>query len=147
MIGGPFRIQPQLPVEAMQTYEIIAPQATHFRVATCAEINCLAFTRGWVTAVDETSELGQRQAHYIRKESRRSFKETREESGRTVFTFEPGQKCFAQHKTRIDRPEIYVVRNGDWRRSEVRRQHSRAVDWVEDFAEHQDKIKEQTERG
>jgi hypothetical protein len=42
----------------------------------------------------------------------------------------------------LERPELYVVRGGDWRgnpRGEVRR-HSGPDSWVNDFAEHQDRI-------
>lgn len=135
------RIQPQMPAHAYTTYEILAPAATHFRVGTCDEAGCLAQRHGWTTTVDETTDLGARQAHYIRRQSGRRFVESRE-AGLTVFTFEAGQKCFATHKVNLERPELYVVRGGDFRgnpRGEVRR-HSRPDSWVNDFAEHQDRI-------
>ena len=134
-----FRVDPALPVHAYKTYEITSPIGTHFRTATCDEAGCLAQRNGWEPRVDKTTDLGQRQAHYIRKQSGRKFTERREAV--TVFSFEAGQRCFAQHKVPLDRPELYVVRGGDWRGNptgEARRLGTDA--WVNDFGEHQDRI-------
>ncbi|HZN70563.1 MAG TPA: hypothetical protein VFC00_02600 [Micromonosporaceae bacterium] len=145
----PFRITPKLPVQAMKTYQIHAPASTHFRAATCAEVECGAYTSGWRTTVDESTELGQGQAYYIRKQSGRLFTEHRNEANLTVFTFEAGQRCFQAdaHRTRVERPEIYVVRNGDWRGYGEARRYSRAEDWVDDFANNQDQLARRLESG
>lgn len=133
------RIQPVGPVQAYKTYQLASPVSTHYRDGTCDEAGCLAQQHGWQTSVDETTELGQKQAHYIRKISGRRFTEQRT-IGLTVFVFEAGQRCFATHKVPLDRPEFYVVRDGDWREYGRPRMHSRPDDWVDDFAEHQDRI-------
>lgn len=147
----PFRLTPKLPVSAMKTYSVSAPLSTHFRDATCAEVRCEAYESGWMTTIDESSELGQRQAYYIRKQSGRKFTETSMSEGRTIFTFEPGQKCFRAdtHKVRVERPEIYVVRDGDWRGNPAGavRRHANAADWVDDMANHQDKLATRLEQG
>lgn len=143
----PFRIEPVLPPQAMKTYQILAPVESHFRDATCAEADCPAFLHGWATAVNEATELGQRQAHYIRKLSGRAFVEARHEAGLTTFTFEAGQRCFGEHKVPLGRPEIFVVRDGDWRRSANPRRHANADDWVDDFATHQLRLADQIQRG
>lgn len=134
------RIQPAGPVHAYKTYEIASPVSTHFRDGTCDEAECLAYQHGWQTSVDESTDLGQRQAHYIRKLSGRRFVERRTELGLTAFTFEAGQQCFATHKVALDRPEFYVVRGGDWRQLGRAQMHSGPDAWVNDFAEHQDQI-------
>lgn len=143
------RIQPAGPPEAYKTYSVLAPPTTHFRPATCEEAECLAHANGWRTVVDERLELGQRQAHYIRAESRRKYAEHRGEDGLTVFTFEAGQTCFTRHQARLDRPEVFTVRGGDWRGSGGLGSytHVRAEDWVEDFALHQQQITDRIERG
>lgn len=143
------RIMPRLPAGAMKTYAISAPTATHWRPATCAEVGCEPYTGGWRTSVDEASELGRRQAHYIRKQSGRSFTEQRE-GALTIFTFEPGQACFASsgHKAPLGRPELFSVRGGDWRGATgERRVHKRAEDWVDDFATHQQSLADRLARG
>jgi hypothetical protein len=50
---------------------------------------------------------------------------------------------------RLDRPELYLVADGDWRGNPTGRQrtHQNAADWVEDFGEHQLRIADQVERG
>jgi hypothetical protein len=98
--------------------------------------------------VDEGDDLGQVQAHYIRHDRSRRHHEQRLPHGLTEFRFEPGTSCFEAHRVRVDRQEIYTVYPGDWRgkTGDVRR-HTRPADWVDQFAEHQDRIKTRIERG
>lgn len=145
-----FRPEPALPVGAMQTYVIDRPLETHWRPASCAEVDCAPHRNGWRTVVDERTDLGQAQAYYIRRQSGRGYREERNEAGATVFTFSPGQTCFKadQHRLPLGRPEIYLVRGGDWRGSTgLIRRHTRAADWVDDFAEHQNRIATAHNRG
>ncbi|MFC5834655.1 hypothetical protein [Nonomuraea insulae] len=142
------RITPQLPVHAFQTYQVIAPPSTHWRTATCAEADCPAYLQGWKSLIDESTDLGQKQAHYIRREARRRYTERRDEAGLTVFEFEAGQRCFAPHQVRLDRPEVYLVRAGDWRgnpNGQIRR-YDRSDQWVYDFSAHQERINTLRER-
>lgn len=142
------RLDPALPAGAMKTYGIVAPLSTHFRAASCAGVDCEAYLNGWRTVVDTSSELGQRQADYIRKESGRLFTVEEPEPGQLVFVFEPGQKCFRQHRKRLDREPLYVVRDGDWRgnpRGTTPRRHSGADAWVDDFASHQQTLADKLE--
>lgn len=151
MVHSPdgMRLPAALPMGAYKTYQIVTPLHSHFRPATCAEVECEAHAHGWITRVDEATELGQRQAHYIRQQSGRAFREQREASGLTSFVFQAGQKCFQQHRVRLERPEIYVRRDGDWRGNPTGNvvRHQRPADWQEDFAEHQDRIATELERG
>lgn len=138
-----FRIQPAMGPESYTTYAIQAPRSTHQRKATCAEIECIHYRHGWLTVVDESSELGARQAGYIRATSGRRFEE-KSEGGLTHFTFYAGQECFREHYVSLDREPQYVVIGGDWRgnpRGEPTRVHRTFDDWANDFGEHQDKLK------
>lgn len=141
----PYRPAPLMPAAAYKTFQIASPISTHYRPATCEEVGCLAQAHGWATMVDESHVLGAKQAHYIRKLAGRSFIEARTELGLTRFEFAAGQRCFASesHRVPLERPEIYVVREGDHRgnpRGTEPRVHVRALDWVDEFANHQDKI-------
>jgi hypothetical protein len=144
----PQRITPNMPPEAYKTYRISSPLATHWRPATCAEANCGAHQNGWQSTIDEATVLGQQQAHYIRKQSGRRFTEERL-PGLTRFAFEAGQTCFGSHQLPLDRPELYLVRGGDWRGNPTGelREHASAADWIEDFGEHQLRLADQIERG
>ena len=129
------RLEPALPAAAMQTYAALAPLATHWRPGTCEEAECTYQAGGWVTKVDEATELGQRQAHYIRREAGRRFTEHRE-AALTVFAFEAGQACFQAHQVPLERDPLLVVRGGDWRgdpRSTPARVHTRPEDWIDDM--------------
>lgn len=138
------RIDPQLPVGQMKTYQAIAT-SDQTVVAACESVSCPAWRHGWDTVVDETTELGRRQAAYIRAESGRTFQELRAEGGGTVFRFETGQRCFADHQTR---PARYLVRGGDHRgNTGLIREHDDSEDWVEDFAEHQDRLADRLRQG
>ncbi|MEU9792881.1 hypothetical protein AB0E27_20025 [Streptomyces sparsogenes] len=128
-----------------QTYSITVPRDTFVRAA-CEQVGCAAWRHGWESAIDESTDLGQQQAAYIRQQSGRTFREQRRGDGLTVFRFESGQRCFADHKTR---PELYAVRDGDWRGNPTGRvrQHQRPQDWVEDFGEHQLRLVDQQQKG
>jgi hypothetical protein len=139
------RIAPAMPVGAYQTYEIRSPQDVRLRSA-CEQAGCSAWRHGWESVIDESTQLGQEQAAYIRGQSGRTFREQHTEAGLTVFRFEAHQRCFAEHGTR---PEIYLVRDGDWRGNPTgrQRQHTRPADWVEDMAESLDGVRTDRERG
>jgi hypothetical protein len=140
-----FRIEPAHSVEAYQTYSIATPADT-FVKAACEQVGCEAWRNGWESVINEATDLGKTQAAYIRSRAGRTFREQRTGGGLTVFRFDSGQRCFAEHQTR---PELYAVRDGDWRGNPTGRvrDHSRPEDWVEDFGEHQQRIADQTEKG
>lgn len=140
-------IIPQLPSQHFKTYEIIAPLQTHYRQATCAEVQCAPHVNGWVTRVPVGSSAEQ----YIRSgSSGRRFTETTDADdmaeGVAEFMFPPGQQCFAsdKHRVSLEREPLYVARGGDARGNPLRerRVHTRAVDWQEDFAGHLDKVRQ-----
>ncbi|MFE2311673.1 hypothetical protein ACFXC8_00480 [Streptomyces sp. NPDC059441] len=139
------RIDPNMPVGAYQTYSITAPRDAAV-VAACEQVACPAWQFGWESKVDETTDLGKQQAAYIRQQSGRTFREQRTGDGLTVFRFEPHQRCFEEHRTR---PEIYLVRDGDWRGNPTgrKRQHTRPADWVEDMTENQGRIVDLQQKG
>lgn len=145
----PFRIQPNLPVQAYRTYELSRPAATHWRKASCEESGCAAYVNGWRTAVDEATDLGQQQATYIRARAGRSFRESRDDAGLTVFEFPAGQPCFRsdRHRVPLEREPVYAVRGGDWRATTGARRVLRADQWVDDFAANQDRLTNMIERG
>lgn len=127
-----------------RTFTIVSPTDRSV-VAACSQVGCLEWRNGWQSVIDESTQLGQGQAAYIRSESRRTFREQRTSAGLTVFTFESGQRCFAEHRTR---PEIYAVRGGDWReQTSPARSHQRPADWVEDFQENQGNLADLQRRG
>jgi len=146
----PNRLDPALPARAMQTFQISAPVSTHTRKATCEEVECAQFLRGWRMKIDLGTELGQKQAYYIKHHSGRAYKVIGQHDGLVELEFSGNQPCFAEHRVRIDRPEIYRVKGGDFRGNPLRtpvRTHKKPEYWVEEFAENQDRLKTRIERG
>lgn len=155
-----FRIQPVGQSHQYKTWQITAPVKTHFRDASCSEVNCPGpepcekCRDGWKSIIDESSELGSRQAMYIRKHSGRTYKEQRTAEGLTVFTFEPHQRCFGthpehEHKVRLDRPFNHFIKDGDYRGNPygTRPQAVHYTEWQERFEEHQDKLATEHSKG
>ncbi len=147
-VHEPFRLAPSGPVGAYKSYEFSMPPGTHTRPVTCGEVDCPTQTAGWVTVVDESTKLGQKQAHYIRRQSGRIYTEGPRDV-LTLFTFPPGEECFKPHTVTLDRDPVFVVRGGDWRGNPMRERmtHASADNWVEDFAEHQDRLATRVNRG
>lgn len=144
------RIAPRLGAEHMQTFEITRPKETHTRAATCEEVECRAYANGWTMTLDLTTELGKRQARYVKYSSGRSYEVAEQYDGLVTLIFRPGQLCFAEHRVDTDAPAVYRVRGGDYRGNPGRiptRTHKKAEYWVEEFAENQDRLKTAIERG
>lgn len=141
-----FRLPPKMPVQAYDTYQIISPIETHTRSATCQEVQCQAMANGWKTLADVGTPEGRKRANYIRLMSGRSFTFT--QTGSVVtFIFTAGQQCFADHRVDIGRPAFYLRRGGDWRAVTSDKIMFNARDWVDDFANHQDRIATAVQRG
>lgn len=96
----------------LRQYRLSAPIKSHWRKATCAEIDCPNYVNGWSATIDTSTPLGQRQARYIRYNSGRHYSENATADGIVTFIFPPGQTCFGsdRHRIRIDREPLYVIR-------------------------------------
>lgn len=102
------------PAHSMRTFQIDQPLDSHFRRATCAEVECTAAASGWVMGFDLTDPEKAAAARWIRDHSGRTFSAALT-SGKVVLTFPAGQTCFAKHRVPLEREPFYVVRGGDFR--------------------------------
>jgi hypothetical protein len=159
------RVTPQLPPQAMKTYHVSRPlllapngsfePGSHWREATCREVDCGAYLRGWQTVIDVSRRArgglpsGTAQANFIRLHCGRSF--TAAQAGDLVtFTFPPGQKCFTQHRIPVGREPMFAVTGGDWRGNPLGIRPVRFRDhrsFVDDFGEHQDRLADRQKKG
>lgn len=133
---------------AYKTYAVTSPLSTHFRPATCQEMSCPHYVNGWRVRVEG---LPPELVHAARASGRKYVEQSVAE-GETWLVFEAGQPCFraSDHRTRIDRPPLYVVRDGDHRgnpRHTKARLHQNPAHWVEDFATHQQAIADAIKEG
>jgi len=117
-----------------RTFGLQRPPDSRYRAESCAAVDCAAYTMGWITAVDETTNLGRRQGRYIRG-SGKAYTARRMRSGLTEFLFDPGQDCWEQHYIRR---EVFTA---------DQRVHTTGAFWVEDFAEHQDRLAKEIANG
>lgn len=148
---APRRFGPEL----YRTYGIVSPLATHWRAATCAEVDCANWVHGFRVTCDLRTDLGVRQARYVRDtawERKQPFQHAWTEQGRVItFIFQAGQPCFTSHRLPVGRPALFIARNGDHRgagrRTLDRRRYDRPDQWVDDFATHQDKLSTAARRG
>jgi hypothetical protein len=109
-----------------QRFRAIMPHQTHRREATCEEVDCRHYLKGWKTIVGTDTP----QAVYIRKDSGREFTEMIE-GGLVTFIFPPGQTCFRGHSFPTGRPPIFMRA----RPGQPPYIHTRGEDWIEDFGE------------
>lgn len=138
------------PVHQMRTFQLDQPLATHYRRATCDEVQCQAQAAGWRMAFDLTDPDKREAARFIRDKAGRSYTyELFDEGRRIVFTFAAGQRCFAQHRVPLERDPFMIVRSGDIRGSGDgwRMQHTSAESMLDHWSSDLDQLNTIRERG
>lgn len=129
-------------------FSVSQPGTTHFRTATCAEVECDAHRFGWVTAVPDGAVADQVRA--IARQTGRFCTEHRVAEDQVEFTFPAGQEGFKggehDHKVSLDRPAFFRRRQIDG--GSVRSiKYPSAEDWRDDFGENQEKLADEQKRG
>lgn len=148
----PYRVQPKMPVQAYQTFGLKQPLATHWRRATCEEVGCKKYLKGWKTTFVPGTPKGEQIRHTIKTSPIKRKYTVLRLADRIEVVFEPGQQCFLQdhpttaHKTTVGRPQIHVVRRGDWRQGWDGRTVSPS-EWLDRFVTNQDKLSTLIQRG
>jgi hypothetical protein len=141
------RIEPQFPAWAYKTYRILSPPS-HRRKASCEEVECERWRRGWKTCLDVADTKHAEAANWIRLHSGLRF-DVHEQGTAVTFTFPAGQSCWAAHTVPF-KPHLFLVHGGDWRgnpRGVPVVRHSGAQSWADDFGENQLLIRERIGRG
>ena len=101
-------------------HRAVSPLDTHWRPATCKEVDCPDYLHGWSTIVPDPSP----QSEYIRHRSGRRYLESSKQ-GIVTFKFFHGQRCFDQHKLKLERDPI-LVKN---------RQLMEGTQWMDNLSE------------
>jgi hypothetical protein len=136
---GLMHVAPLLGAEHMKTYQMAQPLATHWRPATCEEVDCPNYLNGWKVRVDGLPP----QLLAAATSSGREYARLDVAQGEAWLVFAAGQPCFAAsaHRVLVGRPQRYFERGGDFRGNpRGERRELKAADWVDSFANHQDKI-------
>ncbi len=124
-----------------KTYKIASPLSTHYRAATCAEINCLAYKEGWT--YNKASLIAEDLYDIVTKAGKRYREMALDDSNEMYVVFEPGQVCFqaASHRISLERPEIYYAGRGHHTVFSTGRAAILETDqWLESFINHQDML-------
>lgn len=135
------RPAPTLPAENMVTHQIVAPLSTHFRRATCEEVDCAAWRHGWLLPL---TGLDEQDRHLARTSGRRFT--VCEVDGQEALQFEAGQSCFkaSTHRVSLEREPVFLVQDGDYRGNPRRTQPlvlPSADAWKNHLGEHLDTIR------
>lgn len=149
------RITPKLSPHLFKTYRTSSPLTSHYRKATCQEIDCRFYREGWTFRVQDMTA----QDLYMVKQLGKRYTEQHIEEGVDYLVFEPGQTCFAesQHFIPLDRPAFFFRGHGDFRligthgspdsaRWERSAKEMTAEDWVDSFQNDVDKLKDVSEK-
>lgn len=140
----------------LKNYVILAPRKTHFRPATCAEVQCNRFMNGWETHLDVSTKDGLEAAEWIEagKHGNKYTKWRAEGSTIVVYRFPPFQPYIfgiqhREHVVKTDRPELFGVRDVSTGFDLKLHQgaESGARDWVDDFATNQGKVAQKAQEG
>jgi len=139
------RATPLLPTGSYTTYAIRQPLNTHFRTATCEEVDCWAFRNGWRIRVEGLSP----QDKYTATHSGRRWNRESVAEGETYFVYPAGQTCFQPHRVNLERPAFLIMGRGDWRSFNPRlaKLYTDESEWVETFACHLDSLREKLNQG
>lgn len=151
MFGDPFAnlraMRDWAPVHTMRTFQIDQPLETHFRLATCREVDCQAYAHGWSMGFDLTDPERRKAARWIRDKSGRTFTYELTDT-KITFTFAAGQQCFQKHRVPLERDPFMIVRGGDWRGSTgIVRRHRDPADFIDHWSTDLDRLNTVRERG
>jgi hypothetical protein len=133
-----------------ETYGMALPLKTHWVPASCEEVNCEPFLYGFVTTIDVSTPLGQKQYDFLIKDRKRTYSLQRPSMHIFKFIYPPGTICmaYADHKLPKDRPGTFYKRRGDYRLVGQRPQiFKRPEDWVDEFGNHQLKLAALIQKG
>lgn len=101
-------------VPGRQHFSILWPLSTHWRQASCREVNCPRYVLGFTVKLDESIESHHGAAEDVRHKYGMEFVEYKDAEGLTTFEFSPGQECFegraGRHRIKLDRPEVLTQR-------------------------------------
>lgn len=146
MVQSPdgMRIAPVGNPDEYSTFSIHTPLSTHWRKATCKEINCPYYLNGWGLRIEHNDAA----VVYAAEHSGRKFTRKEVAPGENYLVFEAGQSCFQEenHRKKLERDEFYILRRGDWRKSEDAHKLS-PTSWLDTFGENQEKLRDAVEKG
>lgn len=112
--GQTFRVNRGRLVRGAGNRNVFVPHPAYWRTATCMEVDCAHYERGWWTRIPLGAEqdpedlaMNRTRYNYIRNASRRAYTETWDGS-EAVFHFSAEQPCFRPHKLPLERDPVFI---------------------------------------
>ena len=112
-------------------YQITWPKDSHFRKATCEEVDCPHFMGGWITRV----VIGSPQDKYIKQDKSRKQVGVKTTEAEIDYYYEPGQECFRPHTLKIERPPFFTVNQPGLESGRLIRRNMSFDRWTNHFNE------------
>ena len=103
----------------------------HFINVSCKEINCEQFINGWVTNVPINSP----QEQYIRNDKTRKAVGVKVDAGTMSYLFQEGQRCFRDHKVKLDKAPFFTVNQPGRETARLKRSNMNFDRWTDRFNE------------
>jgi hypothetical protein len=137
------------------SYRAIAPIGSHFRDATCAEVNCDKYVNGWWIALNPKDETHQQTVIDLKERTNLKYKTMQhidpvngKPNGFIRYEFYPGQECLQNtinktrynqswHKVSLERPVITIKKEHN---RYVKKEHSQ---WVDEMDDHLHELKKE----
>lgn len=117
-----------------KVFQATWPKSSHWRAATCEEVECPHYVLGWVTRVI----IGSDNDMYIRADRKRKYKVAKEGEFHAYY-FEAGQQCFraeaGAHYMRLERGPWLTINALNRHPSRLERDAMEAERWQNDFNE------------
>jgi len=117
-----------------KVFQATWPKSSHWRSATCQEVDCPHYLLGWVTKV----VIGSDNDLYIRADRKRRYKMVKEGDLHN-YIFEAGQQCFRSeagaHYIRLERGPWLTVNALDRQPSRLERDAMESERWIDEFNE------------
>ena len=119
-------------IQRISQYQVTWPKESHWRRATCAEVDCPRYLLGWTTTVEAESP----QYDFVRADRERHYRAEVTGEGLITLHYPAGQRCFgSDHWKKLDRGP-WLTR--DLPRLEAGRVEHNAMEpdrWVDEFNE------------
>lgn len=92
-----------------QLFTVTTPPSTHWRLASCEEVDCEKWRNGYVAVVTEPNPDEIDALVRTVRQTGREFREERTEVG-VKLHFPPGTKCprWQEHRVRVDREPLFI---------------------------------------
>lgn len=143
-----------IPVHLMKTFELRQPFDSHYRIATCAEVECKGWRQDMTVTFDLTVAQQVADANWLRNRSGLRFTYLLLAGDTKVkFVIPSGQTCMESrlrpHRVPLERDPFMLVRGGDFRGNPTgqRMRHTSPESFVDNWATDLDKLNTVRERG